>query len=268
MSDLRPGHVRIGGRDTAAALLGGLLALAPSVLRGDTLVLRDGDRVTGKIVAKGTRRIRLQTPYGLLTIPRERIEKIVHEDGSEEPLNAPAPTPPPSPPPPPRLVLVVTGSTFWQAWDPKTGAPVDPSIRLEVRLDGKPVAQFVDPVLDPEDLPGAVVNSFSFAPDALRVMGASGVELTPPRIDGGRIRLEIGLPPAQAGPHELQVAYQVNDALGAEPGWRDLLVATADIRLQGGAPAVVQLQQDRGRMEFSKHRMRNAETFRMVATPE
>ena len=254
----------------AALLLGGLMTFVPNGLPADILVLRDGDRFTGKIVAKGARRIKVQTPYGLLTIPREKVEKIVHEDGSEEALNVPPPSPSPSPPPPAplRLVLVVTGSTFWQAWDPKTGAPVDPSLRLEVRLDQKPIAQFVDPVLDPEDLPGAVVNSFSFAPDTLQVMGAPSVELGPPRIDSGRIRLEIRLPPEQAGPHELQVAYQVNDALGSEPGWRDLLVATADIRLQRDAPAVVQLLQDRGRMEYSKHRMRNAETFRMVATPE
>ncbi len=271
MPELRPPHVT-GGRagPVAAFAMAAVLVLAPLRLSADTLVLRDGDRISGKILAKGTRRIRLQTPYGLLAVPRERIEKIVHEDGSEETLGAPAASSAPSPPPPPplRLVLVVAGSTFWQAWDPKAGAPVDPSLRLEVRLDESIVARYLDPVLDPQDLPGAVVNSFSFAPDSLKLLPGPLVELAPPEIQPGRIRLEIRLPPDQAGAHALHLTYQVNDAMGSEPGWRDLVGAAADIRLQPEAPTLVELQQDRGRMEFSKRRMKNVDTFRLAATPE
>ena len=39
----------------------------------DVVVLLNGDRITGKIEGRATRRFRLQTPYGLLLIPRERV---------------------------------------------------------------------------------------------------------------------------------------------------------------------------------------------------
>ena len=54
-------------------------------------------------------------------------------------------------------------------------APVDPSLRLELRLDDETLASYVDSTLDPEDLPKAVVNSFVFSPDHLmsRVAPAS-----------------------------------------------------------------------------------------------
>lgn len=271
MPELRPRHLSGGrGGPVAAFAVAAALVLAPLRLSADTLVLRDGDRISGKITAKGTRRIRLQTPYGLLAVPRDRIEKIVHEDGSEEVLDAPAAvsTASPSPRPALRLVLIVTGASFWQAWDPKGGAPLDPSLRLEVRLDERIVGRYLDPVLDPQDLPGAVVNSFSFAPDSLKLVPGPLVELAPPETQPGRIRLEIRLPSDQAGAHALHVTYQVNDATDSEPGWRDLVGAVADIRLQPGAPTLVELQQDRGRMEFSKRRMKNVETFRLAAVPE
>src|SRR6476660_6182354 len=129
----------------AASLLG--LALP---VRADLIVLVDGDRVTGQVVAKDTKRVRVQTPYGLLVIPREKVERIKKDDGTEEVLNAPAPVPTPTPPPkrPVRLVLVVSGASFWRAWDPKA-APADPSLRFLVRLDGQTIGAYRDPILDP-----------------------------------------------------------------------------------------------------------------------
>ncbi len=247
-------------------LLGPALLLASSPLRADVLVLVDGDRVSGKIVAQGTKRIRIQTPYGLLIVPREKIERIRKDDGTEEVLNPPpeAPSPPPAPPPPPlRLVLVITGGVFWQAWDSKA-APPDPSLRFEVRLDEKPVAAYLDATLDP-DIPNAITNSFSFAPDTLAVLGSPNVRLAPPETRPGRILLEIDLPLQTPPPRHLRLAYQANEGTTAEPAWRDLAEASLEVDLKPDAPTLVKVEQDRGRMEFSKRRMRNVDTFKMVA---
>src|SRR5260221_3353007 len=140
-------------------LAAGLLALAIPV-RADLIVLEGGDRITGQVVAKGTKRIRVQTAYGLLVIPREKVERIKKDDGTEEVLNAPAPPPTTLPAPPIRLALAITGSTFWQAWDPKA-APADCSLRLVVRLDDRALGAYRDPALAPPNLPKATVNTFS-----------------------------------------------------------------------------------------------------------
>lgn len=250
-----------------AALLG-ILGLTAGVVQAETLVLRNGDRISGKLVARGTRRLRLQTPYGVLSIPRERIEKVVHDDGREELLTDGAPV---SPAPPLRLVLVVSGATFWQAWDPKAGAPADSSLRLEVRLDENAIARYVDGTLDPQDIPGAVVNTFSFTRESLRAVPDPSVELVPPAIQPGRIALELRLPRALLGPRRLGATYQVNDGTVEEPVWRDAVGCVVEITLGAESPTVVLLQQERGRMEFAglgKRRMKNVETFRLLATPE
>ena len=72
----------------------GLLLAAPA-LRGDAIVFTNGDRISGTIVARGTKRIKLRTPYGRLEIPRTEIERLVWDDGREEVLNAPPEPPPP-----------------------------------------------------------------------------------------------------------------------------------------------------------------------------
>jgi hypothetical protein len=167
--------------------------------------------------------------------------------------------------------VAVTGASFWQAWDPRAGTPADPSLRLEVRLDGKPAAYFVDSVLDPQDIPGAVVNTFSFTPDSLAFVPVPPAELAAPAVEPGRISFEVRLPLDRAGPRNLWIAYQANDGSAAEPSWRDLVGATAEVVLRAEAPARVGLQQDRGRMEFSgfgKRRMKNVDTFRVVAREE
>ena len=148
----------------------------------------------------------LQTPYGALVIPADKVERIRRDDGSEEVLNVPAGARPdarrrPRPPRPSWWWWAAT--RFWQAWDPKA-APEDPSLRLEVRLDDRVVASYTDVNLDPEDLPKAVVNSFVFSPERLFVSAAAGVTVAPPELAAGQIRLPIALPAELAGRRRLR----------------------------------------------------------------
>jgi hypothetical protein len=254
----------------AAALCLLLLLVAPA-LRADVIVFVGGDRMSGKIVAKGTKRVRLKTPYGLLVIPRAKVERIVYADGREEVLNAPPPTPPP--PSTIGLRILVTGDSFWQAWSPSS-APADPSLRLAVMVDGRPVAAYVDVDVDPADLEGALVNSFVFSPEHLVRRSAEGVEATPPKPGTDGVVLGLELPLDLAGPRRLAFVYQVNDATAAAPEWRDVVQAGLDLDLGPERPARVRLEQDRGEMEFGRKRlafgpkgMKHVESFRVVARP-
>jgi hypothetical protein len=239
-----------------------LLLCAP-LARADVVILVNGDRVTGRVIGKITRRVRVQTPYGVLVIPFDKVERVRHDDGSEDVLTVrptpPAPPPPP-PPPPATLVVVVGGASFWQAWDPKA-APQDPSLRLEVRLDDRVVASYTDVNLDPEDLPKAVVNSFVFDPERLFVKGADGARAEAPQLVEGQIRLPVVFPGELAGRHRLRLAYQVNDAASAAPQWRDVVLAQGEVELAAGKRSGVRVTQERGTMDYVKRRMRNVETF-------
>ena len=243
----------------------GLLAFALPAA-ADQVVLTNGDRVTGQVVARGTQRVRIQTPHGLLVIPLDKISRIRKDDGSEEVLNAPtavptpAPTPVPAPKPPLRLELVVSGHSFWQAWDPKS-APPDPSLRFEVQLDGIIIGAYRDRLLDPLDLPKATVNTFAFLPDSVARESAPAIMLLPPEMKPGRIQLLLELPPAEAAPHTLRVCYQANEGPFDTPRWIDLVEAATVVSLASGAPAAVRLTQGRGSMEFVKKRMQAVETF-------
>ncbi len=246
-------------RCIAVVLLLGLSTPASA----DVVVLLNGDRVTGKIEGRATRRFRLQTPYGLLLIPRERVAQVVYDDGREEAVNAPAAPPKPPAPPPPRpisLALSIRGDTFWQAWDPKS-APADPTLRLEVRLDHVTIATYTDANLDPEDLPKAVVNSFVFSPERLLMRAAEHVQLAPPAVTREEIRLGLTLPPDLAGARRLGIAYQVNDGSAEEPQWRDVVSAEQNLSLAPGRAAEVRIAQSRGTMEFAKKKMQHVETF-------
>ncbi|HVQ23724.1 MAG TPA: hypothetical protein VMV01_01025, partial [Planctomycetota bacterium] len=193
--------MRANGAMRAAAVLIAL-ALAASSASGDVVVLQNGDRVSGRVVGSIARRVRVETPYGVLVIPVDKVERIHRDDGREDVLVNPKvapPAPKPTPTPAqPTLVLVLTGATFWQAWDPKA-APEDPSLRLEVRLDDETVATYTDVNLDPEDMPKAVVNSFVFSPERLFVSGAAGVTVAAPSLASSEIRLGIQLPASLAG---------------------------------------------------------------------
>ncbi len=243
----------------------GLLAFALPAA-ADQVVLTNGDRVTGQVVARGTQRVRIQTPHGLLVIPLDKISRIRKDDGSEEVLNAPtavptpAPTPVPAPKPPLRLELVVSGHSFWQAWDPKS-APPDPSLRFEVQLDGIIIGAYRDRLLDPLDLPKATVNTFAFLPDGAARQGAPGMTVLPPETQEGRTHLAFELPPEEAGRHKLRVVYQSNEGPVDKPRWTDLIEAAFDLEILPGPLTMVRLEQSRGTMQFMRKHMQGVETF-------
>jgi hypothetical protein len=237
----------------------------------DVVTLKDGDRVSGKTVARGTKRLRLQTAYGLLIIPLDKIDKITHDDGTEEVIGAPpAPPPVPTPPPPPpaaRFSLIVTGKTFWYAWDPKA-PPADPSLRLEVKLDEKVVAAYVDSQVDEGEIPGVLVNAFSFAPEAMTAVAGPDSRVLLPENRPGRISLVIEVPVALAGDRKLRLAYQINDGQKGDPAWREIAGTALDVALPKDALLAVRVEQDMGALEYRRKQMRKLETIRIAARPE
>lgn len=254
------------------------LALVAARAGADVVVLTNGDRITGKLGSVTKRVVRFQTAFGLLVIPVERVEKVTRDDGTEVPLrpepSPPPPTPKPAPTPvPASVLLVVSGASFWHAWDPKS-APQDPSLRLEIRVDDRVVASYTDVNLDPEDMPKAVVNSFVFSPERLFVSGGEGVSVAPPALVESEIRLELRLPNDLAGERELRIAYQLNDDASTTPRWRDVVVAGAVVTLDKGHSVRVNVRQDRGTMEFAKKglrgpaQMRGVETFHATLEPQ
>lgn len=264
-------------RSSSAArrLVGLLVVLAAfagaAAARADTLVMLDGDRISGRLVRETARTIYLQTPWGRLTIPKSKVERWTKKDGTEVTLNAPAadarPAPSPTPSTRSRLVLVVTGKSFWHAWDPKE-APTDPSLRLEATMDEEPLAAFVDARLDPNDLPKAVVNTFSFLSEDVRVAPAEGVTVDPPETRAGRVLVRLSVPgPPRGG--RLRLAYAMNTGTAESPSWRDL--AEASVALDMGETTFVTIRQDMGRMSFSgfpKKKMKDVGTFVIEIRPE
>jgi hypothetical protein len=260
------------GAALGAALALGLLAAST---RADVYILRGGDRITAEPVLEGKRSFKVKTPYGVLTIPRSKVERVIRPDGTEKVVN---PEPAPSPKPVEtvatlpqtrraRLILIITGKTFWQAWDPKAGHH-DPTLRMQVTLDEEVVATYVDARTDP-DIPGAMVNAFSFAPEDVVFSAGEKALVLPPEQRPGRIALKIDVP-AREGLRLLRLAYQGTD----EPegnAWRDLVAGSIDVELQAEPPIFVRVSQERGNMEFSgfpRKRMKNVETFKLELVPE
>ena len=263
-------------RRWAFCVAAGLAAWGGGLAAADIFVLTNGDRVSGKRLPGTKRTFVLQTEFGRLSIPRARVERIVKDDGSEEVINAPGATPTqpaasanaPAAMPMARMVLIVVGKSFWLAWDPKNNPNIDPTLRMEVRIDGVSVASYADIKTDPKDLPGATVNTFSFLEGEFEMEGAAGAVLGPPEVRPGRASLRIDVPfPSDAPPsRKLAVAYQFNAGTADEPSWKDVVTAETTFALTRGTPSFVLLRQDPGRMEFSgmgRRRMRNIETFRL-----
>jgi hypothetical protein len=244
-----------------------LLAALAASAAADVVYLTNGDKITGKFATSSRRSYVLMTPYGRLNVPRDKIWKIEKADGTEEVLNSPGAAAPPTV----RLILVIMGATFWQAWDPKDAASLDPSLRFEVRLDEETAASYVDSKQDPDEIPKAVVNSFSFTPADVVLEPAAGVHLPMPEARPGRIVLKVDVPVPPAGPRRLRVAYQANGGTAAEPSWKDLASAEAPVELARDAPTFLQVKQDRGKMEFAgfpKRKMRLVDTFRLTLQPD
>lgn len=258
----------MSGRRLSAFALATALA-TPQAL-ADIVHLLDGDRISGQIVSRRKTTLVVKTAFGSLTIPRAKIARIVHDDGSEEVLNAP-PSPAATPPPPLRLVLVVTGQAFWYAWAPPKDGQVDPTLRLEVSLDEETIAAYTDATPDPRDLPSALVNSFSFEPEVVAMTAGGDTQLQSPESRPGRAVLRIDLPSQPARRRRLRLAYQINDGSAEEPAWRDCAETALEVELRDDVPNFVHISQSRGQMEFSgllKRKMKHVETFRIQARPE
>ena len=248
-------------------LASALLLVALATAADDQVILLNGDRISGRIASKGRRTLRLQTPHGVLVINLDKIDRLRRADGTEELVAAPpAPAPTPLPAPPTvKLALAISGKTFWQARD-VAAAPEDPTLRLELRLDDRTMAVWSDPRVDEGEIPKAVVNSFSFTPDSLRTSGVPGIRALPPEVRPGRIQLALELPIALAGSRKLRLAYQANMGTAASPEWRDLVLTEAPVSLSAEAPNTFRIEQERGRMEYSKKRMKSVETFALALT--
>jgi hypothetical protein len=236
--------------------------------REDVFFLANGDRITGRTLSGGKRTFVIQTSFGRLTIPRAQIEKVRHPDGTEETVRT-AGIDSAVPRHRARLILIVLGKTFWHAWEPREVN--DPTLRLEVRLDEEVLGTYVDSRPDPEEIPKAVVNSFSFLADQVSLDSGSGTTLLPPEARPGRIALKMDIPIPPKGSHQLRLAYQVNVGTAADPSWKDVVEASAPCELRHPEPPFVRVTQDGGKMEFSgfsKRRMKFLETFRLVLAPE
>jgi hypothetical protein len=253
-------------------------ALLPAWLAGlaaaDVFVLTNGDRITGRRLRSARGTVAVQTEFGRLNIPRGRVERIVKDDGTEEVVNAAGRSAPSSVAGTAmaRLVVIVVGKSFWLAWDPKRNPNVDPTLRMEVRLDGDTVATYTDATTDPKDLPGTTVNTFSFLEGEFEMEPAGGALLGPPEVKPGRASLRIDVPFASGMPatRNVSVAYQFNAGSAEEPAWKDVVTAEAGLELRRGSPTFVLMRQDPGRMGYSgfpRKRMRNIETFSVVLAP-
>lgn len=257
---------------TLAAVVLAAVAWAAPAPAADVLLLRNGDRISGRIVGETPRSIRIETPFGRLVVPRGTIERIQRKGRPDEVL---APAKADAPPAMSiqrgvRLVLVIQGKTFWQAWDPRE-PPADPTLRFEVRVDEEPVVFYLDGAIDPDEIPRAVVNAFSFAAPDVAVKAAPGVEVSPPEVRVGRIVLKLDLPLARAGERKVRIAYQANTGTAEEPVWRDLTEGSLTLALGAATATFVQVRQDPGRMDFSgfpRRRMKRVETFRLDPTVE
>ena len=234
--------------------------------------LLNGDRLTGTIASESKTSIRVKLPFASILVPKSRIERlsrdgkeeILHESREQVTVVAPAPRAPAVPTA--HLVLVLTGASFWQAWDRKD-APVDPTLRLHIRIDEAEVAAWADGTLDPRDLPGAVVNTFAFGGDEAG-LAAPHVLLSPPEVQPGRVVLRVDVPRVVGENRRLSVTYQVNEGSVENPAWRDVVMATATLTLRGDGPTPIQLRQARGQMEFARKHMREVESFRIDISTE
>jgi len=234
--------------------------------------LLNGDRLTGTIASESKTSLRVKLPFASILIPKNSIERlsrdgkeeILHESREQVTVVAPAPRVPAVPTA--HLVLVLTGASFWQAWDRKD-APVDPTLRLHIRIDEAEVAAWADGTLDPRDLPGAVVNTFAFTGDEAG-LAAPHVLLSPPEVQPGRVVLRVDVPRVVGENRRLSVTYQVNEGSVENPAWRDVVMATSTLTLRGDGPTPIQLRQTRGQMEFARKHMREVESFRIEISTE
>jgi hypothetical protein len=242
------------------------LLLSTAVAGADTMLLKSGDRISGTVTGGAKGSYRVQTPYGRLVVPKEKIDRIVYADGREEVVGASASVlVPASPTPAPgvKVELIITGESFWQAWDPKE-APLDPALRLLILVDDQPAAAYVDRQLD-NDIPGAVVNTFAFDPAGTSRTLWNDTRAETPAVTPGHVTLRMELLPNVLGSRRLRLKYQVNSATADQPVWSDLVETALAFQVSADAPTVIQVDQSRGDMSFGgvlrRKRMKNVASF-------
>jgi hypothetical protein len=239
----------------ALALAFGVLALSPRPASAETLLLDDGDRISGRILSRDESVVRIETPFGQLRVPRSRIVRLIGTGDTPAPRGAAAA-------PDVLLDLTIVGQAFWQARESVQLRSQDNTLRFELRLDGALLAAYEDYTLDPGEIGHAAVNVFSFRPREARAISAKGVKLSPAASHPGRVTLQLTLPPSAAGRHRLTVSY-----LGSSnaDGTREVRsFAALDLLLRESTPCHLSLSQRRGEMEFAgwpRRRMRGIDTF-------
>ena len=236
---------------------------AATSVTADSVHLKNGDHVSGKVTSSGPQAYRVQTAYGRLLIPKDKIELIVYDDGREEVPSDPSRTMPAAKGPISRLDIVIRGDSFWRAWDPRE-APVDPALRLLISVDGAAVAAYTDRLLD-SDIVGAVVNTFAFNPSATSRTLWNDTRAHAPEAAPGRVTLRLELTPPVFGHRRLSLKYQANSGPATDPIWNDLVEAELEFEATEAGPSAVNADQSRGTMTFGgllrKKKMHNAETF-------
>ena len=134
-------------------------------------------------------------------------------------------------------------------------------------MDEEPVVFYLDATADPDEIPKALVNTFSFAAGDVAVKAAPGVEVAPPEVRAGRIVLKLDLPAGacrangRSGSPTRRTRAPPRRRSGATSREGSLTLA-----LGAATPSFVQVRQDPGRMEFSgfpRQRMKHVETFRL-----
>lgn len=250
-----------------------LLLAAGARARADVFVLKEGDRVTGTIAGETPKAVVVKSAYGVLTIPRDRILRVLKPDGSDRVLSAPTSIPvavaTPIPPPPLRLVLSFGGTSFWHAWEDKN-PPQDPTVRLAVSIDESIVATYADSLVDAGEIKGAILNAFGFNP-AQGFAGENGAKVSAPNVRPGKATLNIELASVTPGEHTMRLSYQVNEGFTGSPSWRDVSSTSIPVNLKGDGPTVLRAQQEQGKMSFEgrgRKEMKNVESFRVTVTPE
>ncbi len=244
------------GRGALALTVGIALAL-PHPTWPDTLWLDNGDRISGRILSRDESVVRIDTSFGLLSIPRSRVVRFVGAGTTAAQRTVASALDE-------RVVLdlTVVGEAFWQARERIRLRSQDDSLRFELRLDGALLAAYEDHTLDAGEIRGASVNVFSFKAREARAISGRGVKLLPVVSSPSQVTLQLTLPPSTGGSHRLTASYLGNmNAYGN----RDVLsFATLTLTLHEGVPHHLSLSQHRGSMEFAgwpRRRMKGTETF-------
>src|SRR5688572_19187252 len=89
------------------------IALGVNPATAETILLKDGSRLSGKIVGADAESFQFQTPDGILTIRRESIESIGSRGSSPELPSTPADDSPVSPVVPAVFVAPTPGRDVW-----------------------------------------------------------------------------------------------------------------------------------------------------------